>query len=85
MKSDPNAMYDKRCEYEISHFAENRCPECSAAFDPMNDRTFVKGVNKLTKTQRIMDRFWLVAAYAVASPVFAFFIIGGLWALLHPA
>jgi len=40
-------VYCRKCQYDLTQLAEERCPECGRPFDPTKPRTFQKGRRRL--------------------------------------
>jgi hypothetical protein len=54
------AVYCRKCHYDLSHTANERCPECGRTFDPKCAETYLTDVSGLSEARRRVRHVCLV-------------------------
>lgn len=70
-------MYCRKCHYDLSHTANDRCPECGCTFDRKVAETYLSDVSGLAETKRRLRHVCLFRGILIPLAMLAY----GAWCL----
>ena len=70
-------MYCRKCHYDLSHTANERCPECGRTFDRKCAETFLTDISGLAEAKRRVRHVCLFRGVLIPLALFAY----GAWSL----
>jgi hypothetical protein len=70
-------VFCRKCHYDLSHTANNRCPECGRGFDPKCPETFLSEDTRLSRATRRVRHICLFRGVLIPLAL----IIYGIWCL----